>query len=84
MTEGVPAPEESKGGAVDEEGGDAPAKKKRNKKKKNKGANADAGLDIPAAQLGQREQDNSVLRMLGNWSPGEWKQTIDFTIPISQ
>ena len=62
--------------------GDAPAKKKRNKKKKNKGGAGGAG--VPAGQLGQRQQDNSELRLLGSWGPGEWKQTIDYTIPVSQ
>ena len=22
--------------------------------------------------------------MLGSWSPGPWKQTVDYTIPVSQ
>ena len=25
-----------------------------------------------------------MFRLLGNWGPGEWKQTIDYTIPVSQ
>lgn len=77
------AQEETKGGDGDgenAEGGDGPAKKKRNKKKKNKGG---AGGGV-TGQIGQREQDNSVFRLLGNWGPGEWKQTIDYTIPVSQ
>ena len=29
-----------------------------------------------------REQDNSYIRMLGNWSAGDWKQTVDYSIPV--
>ena len=70
---GADGEEETKGG----EGEDGePAKKKKKKKKKNKGG---AG----GVQYAPREQDNSELRLLGNWAPGEWKQTIDYTIPVS-
>ena len=31
-----------------------------------------------------REQDNSELRLLGSWTPGEWKQTIDYSIPVAE
>jgi hypothetical protein len=31
-----------------------------------------------------REQDNSEIRLLGSWSPGDWKQTVDYSIPVSQ
>ena len=82
---GLDAPEEEKKSetpAADGEAGDgteSAAKKKRNKKKKNKGG---AGGGPP---LGKREQDNSELRMLGSWKAGaEWKQTVDYTIPVSQ
>mmetsp|Transcript_5557 Transcript_5557/g.9521 ORF Transcript_5557/g.9521 Transcript_5557/m.9521 type:complete len:491 (-) Transcript_5557:61-1533(-) len=62
------------------ENGEVKAKKKKNKKKKKKGG---------SKQPGDRAQDNSELRLLGSWKPagegvGEWKQTIDYTIPVSQ
>ena len=61
---------------------DGQAKKKK-KKKKNKKA---GGITIPTgAVMGNREQDNSFLRNLGNWTAGdEWKQTEPPMIPISQ
>lgn len=31
-----------------------------------------------------REQDNSHIRLLGSWSPGDWKQTVDYSIPVAQ
>ena len=34
--------------------------------------------------MGVREQDNSEIRMLGSWGPGEWKQTIDYRIPVRE
>ena len=54
------------------EGGDGPAKKKRKKKNKNKNKGA-GGDDTGNVEIAPREQDNSVFRMLGNRSPGEWK-----------
>jgi hypothetical protein len=24
-----------------------------------------------------------MLRKLGHWAPGEWKQTVDYTIPVA-
>lgn len=35
------------------------------------------------AQYVPREQDNSEIRKLGNWAAGDWKQTADYTIPVS-
>ena len=34
--------------------------------------------------MGTREQSNAELRLLGDWAPGPWKQTVDYTIPVSQ
>ena len=47
--------------------------------KKNKTEN-----DENQVKLGTREQDNSEIRLLGSWGPGEWKQTDPPTIPVSQ
>lgn len=70
--EPIPVPK-----AVDSEGedepaadGEAPKKKKNKNKKKSKNA-------------GVREQDNSHIRNLGSWLPGEWKQTDPPTKPVS-
>ena len=34
--------------------------------------------------MGVREQDNSIIRNLGSWKPGDWKQTVDYRIPMTQ
>jgi len=51
--------------------GDAEKKKKKKKKKSPK-------------EYAPREQDNSHIRLLGSWSPGDWKQTVDYSIPVSK
>lgn len=35
-------------------------------------------------EAGARDQDNSVMRNLGNWGPGDWRQNIDYTIPVTK
>jgi len=61
-----------------EEGGEAAKKKKKKKKKSGKGGGASNVAYAP------REQDNSEVRLLGSWKPGEWKQTIDYSIPVAE
>lgn len=34
-------------------------------------------------KLDKREQDNSLIRKLGNWKAGDYKQTTPPTIPVS-
>jgi len=58
---------------VEGEGEDGEAQKKKKKKKKKKGGGGEkdplAGVEFPP-----REQDNSFIRNLGNWSAdGPWK-----------
>ena len=47
----------------------AALQKKKNKKKKK--------------ATGNREQDNSILRVIGSWKPADWKQTDPPTKPVS-
>lgn len=34
--------------------------------------------------MAPREQDNSELRLLGSWKAGDWRQTIDYSMPVSK
>jgi len=40
------------------------------------------GKKKAAVVYAPREQDNSYIRMLGSWSAGDWKQTVDYSIPV--
>jgi len=40
-------------------------------------------LEKKKANLAPREQDNSEIRGLGDWSAGDWKQNIDYTVPVA-
>jgi len=44
----------------------------------------DAEKKKPKAEAAPREQDNSIIRNLGNWKAGEWKQTLDYSVPIAK
>ena len=74
--------------AADGEGDGQAKKKKKKKKKKAKGEGDDtAGATDQSKILGTiapREQDNSYLRKIGSWAAGDWKQTADYSIPVSQ
>ena len=56
--------EEVKNDEEEGEAGEGEAAKKKKKKKSKKGK---------GTQYAPREQDNSEIRMLGSWGPGEWK-----------
>ena len=67
--------------------GDGAEKKKKKKKKKSK---YDEWLTlIDKKKAGPRDQDNSELRLLGDWKAQDgneikWKQNVEFTVPVSK
>eukprot|EP00359_Climacostomum_virens_P009996 CAMPEP_0204908706 /NCGR_PEP_ID=MMETSP1397-20131031/7603_1 /ASSEMBLY_ACC=CAM_ASM_000891 /TAXON_ID=49980 /ORGANISM="Climacostomum Climacostomum virens, Strain Stock W-24" /LENGTH=368 /DNA_ID=CAMNT_0052078327 /DNA_START=1435 /DNA_END=2538 /DNA_ORIENTATION=+ len=66
-----PLPEETKAGLEESKDAKKPKKKRGNRKKK-------------APQECPRAQDNSTLRLIGNWADGPYKQTSPPTVPISK
>eukprot|EP00920_Eleutheroschizon_duboscqi_P027867 GHVT01068172.1.p1 GENE.GHVT01068172.1~~GHVT01068172.1.p1 ORF type:complete len:470 (+),score=105.62 GHVT01068172.1:306-1715(+) len=75
---------EEVGGSEEEEGGvEAGPKKKKKKKKKKKPASSETGGPLEIYNL--PEQDNSILRLVGNWPAVENShQTRPPTVPVAR